>query len=227
MPSLILPSGHTNETVEYLENSLLSRGLVTKKQLQKIYKSCDRVDPPIYMRSEYQYYQYWIELARICEDYDWEIYTGNPVDHGVNYVYFVFNVWCNVKPIEQYPYSSIYEYVAYMENAIVSLLYSTLDKIRAEFYGDIREYAGYLETLALECDWKVVNELEPHLWFHPMRRYNQIYFNDISESIAFLEHHIVSRGLLCKKALQRIRKSNCNDIGYITTLQSTIYCVLV
>jgi hypothetical protein len=114
-----------------------------------------------------------------------------------------------------------------MENAIVSLLYSTLDKIRAEFYGDIREYAGYLETLALECDLKVVNELEPHLWFHPMRRYNQIYFNDISESIAFLEHHILSRGLLCKKALQRIRKSNCNDIGYITTLQSTIYCVLV
>ena len=114
-----------------------------------------------------------------------------------------------------------------MENAIVSLLYGTLDEIRAEFYGDVREYAVYLETLALKCDWKVVNELEPHLWFHPMRRYNQIQFNDLDESIAFLEHHIVSRGLLCKKALQRLRKSNYNDIGYITTLQSTIYCVLV
>lgn len=226
MPSFILPSGHTNEPVEYLENALLSRGLYSKKQLKKIYKSCNRADPPIYMRSEYQYYQYWIELARICEDYDWEIYTATPVDHGVNYVFFVFNVWSDVKPIEQYPYSSIYEYVAYMENAIVSLLYSTLDQIRSEFCGDIREYAGYLESLAMNCDWRVANELEPHLWFHPMRRYNQIYFNDISEGIVFLEYHILSRGLLCKKALQRMRKSNCNDIGYITTLQSMLYNIL-
>ena len=226
MQSFILPNGHTNETVEYLENSLLSRDIVTKKQLKKIYKSCNRTDPPIYLQSEYQYYQYWIELARICEDYDWEIYTGNPVDHGVNYVYFVFDVWSDVKPIEQYPYTSIYEYVAYMENAIVSLLYSTLDEIRAEFYDDIREYALYLEKFALECDWKVVNEVEPHLWFHPMRRYNQIQFNDINESISFLEHHILTQGLLSKKALQRIRKSNCNDIGYITTLQSALYRIL-
>jgi hypothetical protein len=136
----------------------------------------------------------------------------------------VFNVWCDVKPIEQYPYSSIYEYVAYMENAIVSLLYSTLDKIRSEFCGDIREYAGYLEKFALECDWRVANELEPHLWFHPMRRYNQIQFNDLNENIAFLEYHIMSRGLLSKKALQRKRKSN--DIGYITTLQSILYNIL-
>jgi hypothetical protein len=226
MPSFILPSGHTNEPVGYLENALLSRGLYTKKQLKKIYKSCNRADPPIYLQSEYQYYQYWIELAQICEDYDWEIYTGNPVDHGVNYVFFVFNVWCDVKPIEQYPYSSIYEYVAYMENAIVSLLYNTLDQIRAEFCGDIREYAGYLEKFALECDWRVANELEPHLWFHPMRRYNQIQFNDLNENIAFLEYHIMSRGLLSKKALQRKRKSNCNDIGYITTLQSILYNIL-
>jgi hypothetical protein len=224
MPSFILPSGHTNEPVGYLENALLSRGLYTKKQLKKIYKSCNRADPPIYLQSEYQYYQYWIELARICEDYDWEIYTATPVDHGVNYVFFVFNVWCDVKPIEQYPYSSIYEYVAYMENAIVSLLYSTLDKIRSEFCGDIREYAGYLEKFALECDWRVANELEPHLWFHPMRRYNQIQFNDLNENIAFLEYHIMSRGLLSKKALQRKRKSN--DIGYITTLQSILYNIL-
>ena len=217
MSSFILPWGHTNEKVEYLEDELLSRGVVTENQLKKIYKSCDRADPPIYMRSEYQYYQYWIELARICEDYDWSLYNSDPVDHGVEHMYFAFNPGSDVNPMQQYPYGSIYEYVAYMENAIVSLLYSTHDKIRAEFYGDIREYAIFLEKFALECDNNVMDELDTHLWFHPMRRYNQTHFTDFSEKIVFLEYHVISRGLLCKKVLQRMRR---NDIGYITTLQS-------
>lgn len=217
MSSFILPWGHTNEKVEYLEDELLSRGVVTENQLKKIYKSCDRADPPIYMRSEYQYYQYWIELARICEDYDWSLYNNVPVDHGVEHLYFAFNPGSDVNPMHQYPYGSIYEYVAYMENAIVSLLYSTHDKIRAEFYGDIREYAIFLEKFALECDNNVMDELDTHLWFHPMRRYNQTHFTDFSEKIAFLEYHVISRGLSCKKVLQRMRR---NDIGYITTLQS-------
>ena len=40
MSSFILPWGHTNEKVEYLEDELLSRGVVTENQLKKIYKSC-------------------------------------------------------------------------------------------------------------------------------------------------------------------------------------------
>ena len=223
MSSFILPWGHTNEKVEYLEDELLSRGVVTENQLKKIYKSCDRADPPIYMRSEYQYYQYWIELARICEDYDWSLYNSDPVDHGVEHMYFAFNPGSDVNPMQQYPYGSIYEYVAYMENAIISLLYSTLDKIRAEFYGDIREYATFLEKFALECDNKVMDELDTHLWVHPMRRYNQIQFNDFSEKIAFLEHHILEQCLLCKKALRRMRRYSSNDTGYIIMLQCTLY----
>ena len=217
MSSFILPWGHKNDKVKYLEDELLSRDVVSIKQLEEIYKSCDRVDPPIYMRSEYQYYQYWIELARICEDYDWSLYNNVPVDHGVEHMYFAFDPGSDVNPMHQYPYGSIYEYVAYMENAIVSLLYSTHDKIRAEFYGDIREYAIFLEKFALECDNNVMDELDTHLWFHPMRRYNQTHFTDFSEKIAFLEYHVISRGLSCKKVLQRMRR---NDIGYITTLQS-------
>ena len=217
MSSFILPWGHTNEKVEYLEDELLSRDVVSIKQLEEIYKSCDRVDPPIYMRSEYQYYQYWVELAIICEDYDWGLYNSDPVDHGVEHMYFAFDPGSDVNPMHKYPYGSIYEYVAYMENAIVSLLYSTHDKIRAEFYGDIREYAIFLEKFALECDNNVMDELDTHLWFHPMRRYNQTHFTDFSEKIAFLEYHVISRGLLSRKSLKRMRR---NDIGYITTLQS-------
>ena len=223
MSSFILPWGHKNDKVKYLEDELLSRDVVSIKQLEEIYKSCDRVDPPIYMRSEYQYYQYWVELAIICEDYDWGLYNSDPVDHGVEHMYFAFDPGSDVNPMHQYPYGSIYEYVAYMENAIVSLLYSTLDKIRAEFYGDIREYATFLEKFALECDNKVMDELDTHLWFHPMRRYNQIQFNDFSEKIAFLEHHILEQCLLCKKALRRMRRYSSNDTGYIIMLQCTLY----
>jgi len=138
-------------------------------------------------------------------------------------MYFVFDPGSDVNPIHQYSYRSIYEYVAYMENAIVSLLYGTLDQIRVELCGDIREYAIFLEKIALECDNKVMDELDTHLWFHPMRRYNQIQLNELSEKIAFLEHHILEQCLLCKKALRRMRRYSSNDTGYIIMLQCTLY----
>ena len=166
-PSFILPWGHKKERVEYLENALLSRGIVTKKRLDKIYKSCNRALPPEHLLSEYQYYEYWVTLAQICEDYDWNLYMENPVYHGVEHMYFAFDPGSNTKPMYQYPYSSIYEYAAYMENVIVSLSYGTLDELRAEFYNDICEYAGFLEKFALDCDNKII---ETRLWFQTMHR---------------------------------------------------------
>ena len=219
----ILPWGHNNESVTFLEEALLSRGVMTSKQLRKLYKSCKRVDPPL---DEYQYYEYWVELYQICENYDWDLYMSDPVDHCVEHMYFAFDPGSNTKPMYQYPYNSIYEYVAYMENVIVSLLYGTLDELRSEFYNDIREYARFLEKFALECDNKVIDELDTQLWFHPMRRYIQIRFNDLSENIAFLEYHILDQHLLCKKALRRMRKYSGNDTGYIIMLQCTLYGML-
>lgn len=224
--SFILPWGHTNESVAVLEEALLSRSVVTSKQLRKLYNSCKRVDPPQHLIGEYQYYEYWVELCQICEDYDWDLYMSDPVDHCAEHMYFAFDPGSNTKPMYQYPYSSIYEYVAYMENVIVSLLYGTLDELRTEFYNDIREYAQFLEKFALEHDNKVMDELDAQLWFHPMRRYNQIRFNNISENISFLEYHIIDQHLLCKKALRRMRKYSGNDTGYIIMLQCTLYGML-
>jgi len=225
--SFILPWGHTNERVEYLENALLSRGLVNRKKLNDIYRSCNRTLPPDHLLSEYQRYEYWVTLAQLCEDYDWDLYMENPVDHDINNIYFVFDPQSDMKPIYQYPYGCIYEYVAYMENAIVSLLYGTLEELRMEFHNDINEYAGFLEAFSSRYDNKIMDELDPSLWFHPMRRYNQIRFNDLSESIAFLEHHIVEQRMVCKKALRRMRSHSGNETGYLIMLQYTLYGMIV
>ncbi len=223
MVSFILQWGHTNESIEYLENELLTRGVVTKKRLTKILNSCDRVDSPDYLRSEYKQYQYWVELAKMCEDYDWNLYVEHPVDHGINYVHFVFDVCSSVEPIYQYPYGSIYEYVAYMENAIVSLKYSTLDEIRNSFYNNINAYASFLESFAKECDKYIMNNLEYELWFNPMRRYNQIQFNTDDEKIQFLEFHVQLRRANITKKANKYKNDNLN---YITMLQSSLYRLL-
>ena len=220
MASFILPWGHRTEGVGYLENALIMRGVVTRKKLDKIYKSCTRALPPDHLLSEYQYYEYWVALTQMCEDYDWNLYMDDPVDHGVNYVHFVFDPWSTLRPIDQYAYNSIYEYVAYMENAIVSLEYSTLDELRGEFCDDIREYARNLESFAVEHDQMVVQTLKYEFWFHPMRRYNQIQFADSEEKIQFLEYHIVLRN---NKIPKKLRKYTSDPLNYITMLQSALY----
>ncbi len=123
----------------------------------------------------------------------------------------------------QYAYGSIYEYVAYMENAIVSLEYSTLDDIRGEFCNDIREYARILESLATKHDQHIMETRDYYFWFNPLRRYNQIQFADSDEKIRFLEYHIRLRN---RKLPKRLRKYMNDPTNYITMLQSTLFRLL-
>ena len=148
--SFILPWGHAKETVEYLENALLERSVATRKSLRRLYKSCVCASVPEELRKEYKYYEYWVELAKMCENYDWELYNENPVFHDVESVYFVFEPGSNTKPMYQYPYTSIYEYVHYMEMAIISLGYrTTLEDL---YLDDTVEYARVLEQIAMDGD---------------------------------------------------------------------------
>jgi hypothetical protein len=221
--SFILPWGYTDETVEYLESSLITAGVATRKKLDKIYKSCNRTLSPDHLISEYQYYEYRVTLIQMCEDHDWNTYIEDPVDHGVYYVHFVFDPWSTIEPMVQYAYGSIYEYVVYMENAIVSLEYGTLDDLRSEFRDDIREYSRFLESFAKENDQTVMRTLKYEFWFHPMRRYNQIQFVDYYEKIQFLEYHIWLRN---NKIPKKTKKYDDDPVNYITMLQSTLYRML-
>lgn len=214
--SFILPWGHAKETVEYLENALLERGVATRRSLRRLYKSCVCASVPEELRREYKYYEYWVELAKMSENHDWELYNENPIEHDAESVYFAFDPGSNTKPMYQYPYTSIYEYVHYMEMAIISLGYrTTLEDL---YLDDTVEYARVLEQIAMDGDNRVMNNFDRRMWFHPMRRYKS------TADIDFLEYHLLSNDLLRKKDLKRILKYSNNDgYAYIIMLQCALF----
>jgi hypothetical protein len=159
---------------------------------------------------------YKTELGKLVLSHDRELYLKNPTLGDIGPLYFAFD------NNEKNDCSSIYEYVDYLEKAIVTLqqkkFYDVGDVRHKHNCNDIREYASKLETIALDHDAYIMDAYEERDWYNPLRRINQM---DTIDAIELLEIHL--RNSYTKRQLDTIYNKRASDESYLLKLMQMVY----
>jgi hypothetical protein len=197
-----------------IENEFIERNITTKHKLAKMRRNCERRGVLHRLRGNIGGYEN--ELFLLAETYDREIYNNSPVYHDISSIYFVFDPYSDLEPMAQYNYGSIYEYVDYLEKAMISLKYETSDTIerwRIDYCHNIRSYANMLENRAWQYDTHTMDAFAECDWFNPLRRYMQL---ELGDSITLLETHLLAN--YTKQQLRKLHSESASDASYLLSL---------
>ena len=211
MPNNYILTWGRRETdkVQDIETAFVERNIISKQNLTE-------------MRRKLGFVGYKNELFLLADTCDRIKYYECPVYHDVRSIYFVFDPYSDLEPMAQYNYGSIYEYVDYLEKAMISLKYETSDKIqkmRVENCNvNIRIYANLLENRAWQHDTNAMDAFAECEWFNPLRRYTQL---ELGDSIALLETHL--RATYTERQLRKLHTERASDASYLLTLSQMTF----
>ena len=190
----------------------MRKGVKTKEDLQCLLNLTKNLDRRHW---DDEMEDYKTELGKLVLSHDRELYRLNTTLGSIGPLYFAFD------NKEKTDYSSIYEYVDYLEKAIVTLqnkrFYDVGDLRHKKYVNDIRMYAYTLETIALEHDAYVKNTYEQRDWYNPLRRVNQM---ETVDAIELLEIHL--RKSYTKRQLDKIYNKRISDESYLLTLMQMV-----
>jgi hypothetical protein len=160
--------------------------------------------------------KYMYDWKHRGEDRDASRYAVGYLQHDVRTIFFVFDPYSDAPPKSQYDYSSIHEYVDYLEMALVELRYVSPDvsrKLRIDSYlVGIDEYANELERIAWNCDAEMMTSLNESDWYNPLRRIQTM---EVRDAIAFLETQLLFS--YSEKYLRKLHQ-RVSDTSYLLTL---------